>query len=244
MSAHTKTLSVLLLSITLLSFSPTRVQHWQLVDHQLLPLHDRIEGQVIQQTRSGDVNADGIIDRLSLKNGVLTVHQTSERFTTGETLLWQSPPEWEVKQSEISDLDGDGKPEITLLVYRPFEPWPIDRFIPHGGRIASFHDEQGMSYHFVLIAWGDDSFREIWAGSALAFQVKSFKTADLDGDGFQELIVIESDYSAETRDPGDSLSVWSWNGFGFSLVTRQNGHFYDFVVSMNSYGTSYISTIQ
>ena len=244
MSTHTKTSSLLLLFITLLSFTPTKILNWQLVDDQLLPLHDPVEGQVIHQTLSSDVNADGIFERLILESGVLTVHQVSSEYTIGEAPLWQSPPEWDVKQSEISDLDGDGKPEITLLVYRPFEPWPIDQFIPHGGRINGFHDEQGMSCHFILIAWRDDSFREIWAGSALASPVRSFKPADLDGDGLQELIVIESDYTAKTGDPGRSLSVWSWNGFGFSLVTRQYGHFQDFSVSRNSYGDLFLSATQ
>ncbi|WP_084062084.1 DUF3160 domain-containing protein [Desulfofundulus thermosubterraneus] len=43
---------------------------------------------------------------------------------------------------------------------------------------------------------------------------------DIDGDGKNELIAIEGDYS----DPGvRQVSAWRWNGWGFSLITKEEG---------------------
>ena len=103
-------------------------------------------------------------------------------------------------QAQISDLNRDGGPEATLLVWRPFQPWPVDQWLPHGGRIESFHDDQGNSCHIILIGWRGSAYGELWAGSALAGPVRSFAAADLNGDGSQELLTLEGSYAeAEVR---------------------------------------------
>lgn len=137
--------------------------------------------------------------------------------------LWQSPSDWEVEQAFFSDLNLDNERELALLIWRPFEPWPVDRFLPSGGRISSFHDEDDRSCHLILVNIEDGSFRELWAGSALAAPIHSLVAADLDGDGRQELAAVEYSYNDKKRT--GSLVVWRWNGFGFSLVARQAGAF-------------------
>lgn len=137
--------------------------------------------------------------------------------------LWQSPSEWQVEQAFFSDLNQDNTRELALLVWRPFKPWPVDQFLPSGGRINSFHDEDDRSCHLILIKVEDESFREIWAGSAMASPLHSLVAADLDGDGMQELAAVEYSYNDKNRT--GSLVVWRWNGFGFSLEARLAGTF-------------------
>ncbi len=166
-----------------------------------------------------DFNQDGISERLVLTGGALTVFSGSES-------VWQSPTGWTVTQAEITDLNRDGTPEATLLVWRPFRPWPVDQWLPYGGRIANFQNGDGYSCHIILIGWRGNKYGELWAGSALAEPVKSFTVADLNGDNAQELVTLEGMYSDSRSAPGRAIKVWEWNGFGFSVVSVIKGMFY------------------
>jgi hypothetical protein len=202
----------LLLAISALALvSPSPLQAWQWQDRTLqrvpipAPLHP------VAAATSADFDGDGRPESLALTAGRATIHTESQR-------RWQSPPAWQVAQAQISDLNRDGRPEATLLVWRPFKPWPVDTWLPHGGRIESFHDSSGFSCHLILIGWKQGAFREVWAGSAMADPVKRFAAADLAGDGLPYLVTLEGAYDDPPSAPSRRLSVWEWNGFGFSLV--------------------------
>jgi hypothetical protein len=137
--------------------------------------------------------------------------------------LWRSPENWRVKEAFFSDLNRDGADELALLVWRPFQAWPVDRFLPHGGRIADFHNRRGESCHLILIGMDGGKVREFWAGSALADPIHDLTAVDLDGDGMQELAALE--YAYDEDPTAAKLVIWRWNGFGFSLMTRRDGHF-------------------
>jgi len=161
---------------------------------------------------AADLDSDGLIEVLDLRDGVVAIRQK-------ESVLWRSPAEWTVVDARITDLNHDGDPEAALLLWRDFAPWPIDRYLAHPGRIDDFHDRTGQSCHLILIGWYGGDFRELWAGSAQADPFTAFRALDLDGDGWQELLALEGAYD----DPPSSsraLTVWEWNGFGFSLLSR------------------------
>jgi hypothetical protein len=165
-----------------------------------------------------DLNGDGRLENLILDSKAARIEQ-------GGQAVWSSPVDWQVVQALIGDLDRDGQPEVDLLVWRPFRPWPVDRFLPYGGRIDSFQDSQGRSCQVVLIAWRGAAYQERWAGSALAEPLQAFAAVDLNGDGMQELVGLETSYAAPPGAPADAISAWSWNGFGFSLLARRYGAF-------------------
>jgi hypothetical protein len=162
--------------------------------------------------READLNSDGKIERIVFIGDRVSIQ-------AGLETLWSSPSDWKIDQAQISDLDHDGDPELTLLVWRPFAPWPIDAFLPHGGRIAGFHDAQNQSCHIILIRWVRNTFRELWAGSALAEPLLDLYAADWNGDGRQELMAVETGYDQPSM--ARALSLWEWNGFGFSLMGRR-----------------------
>lgn len=141
----------------------------------------------------------------------------------GKGASWKSPENWRIEEVIASDLNRDGVVEFGLLVWRPFKPWPIDKYLPSGGRIAEFHNLQGESCHFILIGWDGKKYRELWAGSALANPISQLKAADINGDGFSELIALESEYDSNSN--SGSVTVWQWQGFGFSLLDRLKGNF-------------------
>jgi hypothetical protein len=154
----------------------------------------------------------------------------------GNGAAWQSPESWRIDEVIVSDLNRDGVVEFGLLVWRPFRPWPIDRYLPSGGRIAEFHNLQGESCHFILIGWDGQKYRELWAGSALANPISQLKAADINGDGFNELIALESEYDSHS-DSG-SVTVWQWQGFGFYLQDRLKGNFSVYTLIKNGQNLS------
>jgi len=58
--------------------------------------------------------------------------------------------------------------------------------------------------------------------------IKELRAVDLDGDGLQELVALEYAYNGNSRKA--SITVWEWNGFGFSLQARQDGRFSSLLV--------------
>jgi hypothetical protein len=218
MNAIRRLLPFLLSLASLTLLSPPIARAWQLVSAGLLSVPLTGAYEIVTAPAQADLDGDGWPETLRLADGQFTLH-------SGTQAGWQSPEAWRVVQAAFTDLDGDGAPEATLLVWRPFRPWPVDEWLPHGGRIAGFHDAAGQSCHIILIGWRDGGYRELWAGSALAAPIRAFAAADLDADGRQELAVLEAGYDDPASMAANRLTVWEWNGFGFSLVYGLSGQF-------------------
>ena len=167
---------------------------------------------------AADFKRDGSLESLQLQDGRLAI------LSAGR-MVWQSPAGWTVAQAAITDLNQDGKPEATLLVWRPFRAWPVDQWLPHGGRIAGFQDAVGDSCQIILIGWRGQAYGELWAGSPMAEPVRSFAVADLAGEPGQALITLEGRYADDRAAPAHALKVWKWNGFGFTIVYAIKGTF-------------------
>jgi hypothetical protein len=207
--------------ISLLCLSPVKLTLWELTPDGLMPA-------VWQQGTPPETKPAAQPAHLEWKNG--TVFLTSPRGN------WQSPAGWTVQQAEWTDLNHDNLPEVTLLVQRPFEPWPVDRLLPYGGRIQKHQDARGQSSHIILITWKQDHWGELWAGSALARPVRDFMAADINQDGKQELIVREGTYQDSDPSVASSLAVWKWSGFGFELISRLDhpSTRFNFIISRNN----------
>jgi hypothetical protein len=123
-----------------------------------------------------------------------------------------------VVASVLADVTGDGAPEWALLVWRPWQDWPIQRWSAAPSPIAGYRDASGQSCHLVLIDPRDGS--EIWAGSALPAPFLALAVEDVDGDGANELFTLEGSYANGREGPGSRVDVWRWNGFGFTLQWR------------------------
>ena len=224
---HRKWLLLGLAALLLVSPAPIRV--WHLEKATLQPVQLPPEAQAVQPLASVDFDGDGNPEALRVANGRAFI------WSNGQ-IRWQSPPAWEVRQAQIADLNRDGLPEAVLLVWRPFKPWPIDAWLPHGGRIDNFHDSAGRSCHLILIGWAKNSFRERWASSALAEPIKAFAVADLTGSGEQLLVTLESEYDDPPSTPAKQLKVWEWNGFGFTVVSQIQGTFNQLAVARTNNG--------
>lgn len=202
----------------LLQASPAPLRALNLEPDDLIPASIPAGNAPVTPVTQADLDGNGTPETLVLTGGRLFI------FSGGET-VWQSPQVWQIVQAAISDLNRDGKPEITLLLWRPFRPWPADQWLPNGGRIAEFHNAEGQSCHIILIGWTRGGYHELWAGSAMADPITSFAAADLDGNHAQELVALEGRYTDPKSAPARMLKVWEWNGFGFTVVSSIDGAF-------------------
>ncbi len=223
--------TLILLAVAALTLvAPASIHAWQWVDAALKPVPMPTSAQPAVVLVQADFDGDGLPETLALSaDGRASIQSGSRR-------RWQSPPQWRVRQALVADLNHDGQPEAVLLVWRPFQPWPVDAWLPSDGRINSFHDARGMSCQIILIGWYQNEFRERWAGSALAEPVIRLAAADLDGDGKQLLVTLESEYNDPASAPARRLKIWDWNGFGFSVVYKMEGPFSQMQVVHAPYG--------
>lgn len=209
-------LGIALLSLTLVAPSRLHVFDWS--EGKVLRVKGYPHAKPLSALSSADLDQDGYLEQIILLDGGLEIRRHG-------VTLWASPSDWQVTQAQITDINHDQIAEITLLVWREFRPWPIDAYLPHPGRIQGFHDQHNRSCHLILIGWQRGAYRELWAGSALADPILGFTAADLDQDGRQELATLETKY--DSLSPlGQAIALWEWNGFGFSLRSRAQGHFY------------------
>jgi hypothetical protein len=154
---------------------------------------------------------------LALKDGVLTVlHQGEE--------VWSSDPSWDVRQLLVGDVNNDGKQEVALVLWKLFRLEP--RIIYDTFGFPSLWEEGSLRNHLFIYGWRDAAWRHLWCSSPVADPIVELAAADVDGDGANELVVLEGSY--ETHDnPGRHVSMWRWNGWGFTLQWRSPGGVWD-----------------
>ena len=236
-SVRVKGIWVLFLLVlpALTGISPAGIHSWGFSSSGLRPISVILRSFPVDPPKSADLDGDGSPETVSIVGARAVI-------ASGGNPVWISPQTWQVRSARFADLNRDRRWEVALLVWRPFQPWPIDRFLPYGGRINGFHNVDGFSCHLVLIGWVGNAYREVWAGSALAQPLLSIAPADLDGDGWQELVALEGDYDATLCEPASALTVWGWNGFGFDLLDRQAGRFRSMEVQFDPLGSASILT--
>jgi poly-gamma-glutamate synthesis protein (capsule biosynthesis protein) len=152
----------------------------------------------IQQDQTGlfwagqiDLTGDGVPELVQRQAGRVMVYH-------GNVLAWESPPTWRVVDLALGDPNDDGRNEMLLALEKP--------------------DANGkMTSHPFVIGFRGGIYRQLWGGSAVSDAINEVELGDLDGDGAQELVVIE------THDDGrQAVAVWRWHGWGFSLVWRSS----------------------
>ncbi len=116
--------------------------------------------------------------------------------------VWKSPGEWQVTDLAIGDPNDDGRSEIILSVRKP--------------------DTAGiMRSHPFIVGYRQGAYRLMWGGSAVSEPIRELELADVDADGKQELIVLE-----DARMGKQTVSVWHWHGWGFTLTWRSESGWY------------------
>jgi poly-gamma-glutamate capsule biosynthesis protein CapA/YwtB (metallophosphatase superfamily) len=137
-----------------------------------------------------DLDGDGRPERVSLR-------AAGVQISGGSLPAWQSPADWQVIDLALGDPNLDGRQELLMAVRKP--------------------DRSGvvLSHPFVF-GYRQGEYRLLWGGSAVSDPILEVELGDTNGDGQQELIVLEELHG----DQGRAVSVWRWHGWGFSQVWR------------------------
>lgn len=99
---------------------------------------------------------------------------------------------WKV---QVCDVDGDGKKEVSLGVYTVAKYHPV-------------YAKRPFLYEFR-----NRKLYPKWLGSRLSQPFDDYVFSDMDGDGMDELISVET-----MRDGKKEFDAYKWTGFGFESI--------------------------
>jgi hypothetical protein len=117
--------------------------------------------------------------------------------------VWRSPDTWRVVDLALGDPNDDGRHELLLAFWRP--------------------DDDGVprSQPFI-VGYRGGVYRTVWGGSPVDNPIYEVALGDVDGDGREDLVVLEE----------QAVAVWRWHGWGFSLMWRSPpGRYQDLILS-------------
>lgn len=147
---------------------------------------------------TADLRGDGSRLLLTLdNNGSANLHNES---TPASPIVWHNEsPTWRITQILPGDSDNDGRYEFLLILWKP--------------------DDTGiLRCHPFLLGWRNGRYRIFWGGSAVNEPIQMAALGDVDGDGQNELVVVEGGDAPAAQ--ASSLSVWRWHGWGFERLWR------------------------
>ncbi|HNT76030.1 MAG TPA: hypothetical protein PKH77_13530 [Anaerolineae bacterium] len=142
-----------------------------------------------------DLTGDGVPETIRREDETLRILQDGVE-------IWCSDPAWRVVDVALGDPNDDGRYELLAALWKP--------------------DETGvLTSHPFIIGHRGGAIKVIWGGSAVAHGIHEIALADVDGDGVEELLVLESAQPGDGLDATQrTLSVWDWHGWGFNLRWR------------------------
>ena len=136
-----------------------------------------------------DLTGDGIPEQIQRQAGRVVVYQDGNE-------VWISPENWQVVDLALGDPDQDGRQEMMMAFWRA--------------------DKTGvLRSHPFIVGYRGGTYHETWGGSGVSDPIQELELGDVDGDGFQELVVLEQRSSGK-----QAVTVWDWHGWGFSLKWR------------------------
>jgi hypothetical protein len=95
----------------------------------------------------------------------------------------------------LGDPNDDGRGELLLALWRP-DPAGYLRSQPY------------------IVGYRGGTYQVLWGGRPLVYPLREVELGDVDGDGRQELVVLEEQGNIQT------VAVWRWQGWSFSLAWR------------------------
>jgi hypothetical protein len=148
------------------------------------------------RTGATDLTGDGVAEQVRLEEQQVIVCRDGVE-------VWRGLPEWRVVDLALGDPNDDGRSELLLALWKP-----------DAAGVPRDSTELVEVSHPFIIGYREGAYRILWGGSAVADPIHEVELGDVDGDGIQELIVLEE------RGDGCAVTVWRWHGWGFSLMWR------------------------
>jgi poly-gamma-glutamate capsule biosynthesis protein CapA/YwtB (metallophosphatase superfamily) len=174
------------------TLSKPGISAWRCEANNCSPVDVPVEnaGGGIFSVGENDLNGDGKPELVTLQAGHVHIEGTG-------LPKWDSLPDWQVNDLALGDANNDGRQEVLLALRKA--------------------DRSGvlLSHPFVL-GYREGKWQLLWGGSAVSDPIQEVALGDVDGDGLEELVVLEARHDGS----GQAISVWRWNGWGFSQVWR------------------------
>jgi len=158
-----------------------------------------------------EMTVDAVQINVALRKGTAYVYQD-------DTLVWRGDRSWDVREMLMADLDNDGGQEVAFVLWKPFVLWP--RFLYEDFHFESPFEEGSLRNHLFLYGWRDGEWRPLWCSSPMADPIREMAVDDVDADGDNELVVLEGSYDDNLDEPAYYVTLWRWNGWGFTLHWR------------------------
>lgn len=174
-----------------------------------------------------DFDGDGTNEKIELDNNTVFIYK-------GEKVWWQSDPDWQVENIILADLNGDGKIELNMPL------WKRGSF---GDDLPFWVEENDtdLGNHFFIYGFKEGEIRPVWCSSTIDDPIKEMTASDINGDGKDELIVLEGTYDQSQDALAKYVSIWSWNGWGFSNDFRSDeGQFFNLEIRKDLDGKNYV----
>lgn len=165
------------------------------------------------QSQEFDLFGDGEMAKIILEDGQIVISQKMRE-------IFKSDPAFDVKEFLIGDFDNDGFDDLVLYLWKKGN---------YGEALPFWEEENDDSYkfHLFLYTFKDGEMKSRWNSSNLPYINTKTVLADLDGDGENEMILIERPYKWGDGMTGESVAVWKWNEWGFWLEWRSEKGEYD-----------------
>jgi poly-gamma-glutamate capsule biosynthesis protein CapA/YwtB (metallophosphatase superfamily) len=159
-----------------------------------------------------DLTGDGVPEQVQRVGEQVTVYRDGVE-------VWRGLAEWRVADLALGDPNDDGRGEMLLAVWKP----------DAAGNLRS---------QPFIVGYREGAYRVVWGGSAVADPIQEVELGDVDGDGVQELVVLEE------REAGQAVAVWRWHGWGFSLEWRSPpGRYRDLALIPGQAGSPLVITV-
>lgn len=153
------------------------------------------------QTENFDLDGDGTVEQIALKDGKITIQADSQ-------IVWQSQDNWWIDFFFLGDANNDGALELNLIVWKegsfgPNKPFWIEE------------EDTEVKNHLFIFKLEQGHIKPVWQSSNLDSPNYWGEIIDMDGDGENELLTIEGSYTDSRK---SEVTMWKWNGWGFSRI--------------------------
>ncbi len=161
-----------------------------------------------------DFDGDGAFEVIERRYGRIYLEHN-------EKTVFKTPIEWDVRNIMIGDFTNNGRPEIALYLWKKGS---------YGPSLPFWVGKNDNSYrqHLFLYEW-ENGVKPLWHSSNLPYINTRTMLDDFDGDGLNEIKVLERPYEwGKWGGAGQTVAVWQWDEWGFKKIWRsEKGRYND-----------------
>lgn len=155
-----------------------------------------------------DFDNDGTYEVIVKRYGRIYIRQDDK-------IIFETPLDWDVREYMVDDFTNNDKNELALYLWKKGN---------YGPSLPFWITENDRSYkqHLFLYEWDDrQGVKPLWHSSNLPYINTRTLVDDFDGDGLNEIKVLERPYDwGKWGSDGQTVALWQWDEWGFKNLWR------------------------